>query len=95
MGNGEKMTFGVMEVALKNAKSIKGPGTLKSDESGQVWFDYSGKDYPSSIDWKKATVLTFTPSMGNVQTFWGSETEYFFNSGWVAPRLVLKKPDRI
>lgn len=94
MANGDKSTSGVMEVALNNAKPIKGRGTLNSDNSGQIWFDYSGKPYPSKIDWKNATVLTFTPDMGSVKTFWASDTQYFFNGGWVGPRLVLKKADR-
>ena len=84
-------TFGKMTVDIKNAKSITGPGTLESDNSGQVWFDFSGKPYPSSIDWKKATTLTFTPTMGKEKTYYAADTEYFFNGGWVGPRLVLQR----
>jgi hypothetical protein len=57
-------TAGTITVAITNAKSISGPGTLNSDNSGQMWFDFSGKPYPSSIDWKKATTLTFRPHLG-------------------------------
>ena len=87
-------TAGTMTVEIQNAKSVVGRGTLDSDTSGQVWFDYSGKPFPSSIDWKKATTLTFKPDLGKERTFYAKETEYFFNTGWVGPRLVLKKANR-
>jgi hypothetical protein len=85
---------GTMTVDIKQGKSITGRGTLDWDNSGQVWFDYSAKNYPTSIDWKKATNLTFTPDLGKVKTYSASETEYFFNGGWVGPRLVLKRANR-
>jgi hypothetical protein len=81
---------GTMVVDIENAKSITGRGTLKSDNS-QVYFDYFGKPYPSSIDWKKATTLTFTPDKGKKKSYHKSDVEYFFNGGWVGPRLVLSR----
>ena len=87
-------TAGTMKVEIRNAKAIVGRGTLDSDNSGQKWFDYSGKPYPSKIDWKSATTLTFTPDMGKAQTFSASDTEYFFQGGWVGPRLVLQRAHR-
>lgn len=88
------MPNGSMKVDIANAKSITGRGVLQSDNSGQIWFDYGDKPYPSSIDWKKATTLTFTPDMGKAQVFYASNTQYFFNSGWVGPRLVLQQATR-
>jgi hypothetical protein len=85
---------GTMKVEIKNAKAISGLGTLSRDTSGQIWFDFSGKPYPSSLDWKKATTLTFTPNMGKERTYYKADTEFFFNGGWVGPRLVLQKATR-
>lgn len=87
---GDKVTFGSMTVEITNGPSITGPGNLNEDNGGRIWFDYTGKDYPSSIDWKKATNLTFTPGMGKVRNFTKPPAQYFFNAGWVAPRLVLQ-----
>jgi hypothetical protein len=91
---GDTETAGNMKVEISNAAAKTGPGALKSDNSGQVWFDYSGKDYPSSIDWKKATTLTFQPHMGKAKTYHASGTEYFFQGGWTGPRLVLQRAHR-
>lgn len=88
------MPNGTMKVDIANGKSISGRGALQSDNSGQIWFDYSDKPYPSSIDWKKATTLTFTPDMGKAQVFYASSTEYFFQGGWTGPRLVLQRASR-
>jgi site-specific recombinase XerC len=49
---------------------------------------------PSSIDWKKATTLTFQPHMGKAKTCHASGTEYFFQGGWTGPRLVLQRAHR-
>ncbi len=87
--------FGKMKVDITNAKSITGKGTYNKDNSGQIWFDYSGRPYPSIIDWKKATSLTFTPNMGKEKYFHKNDTEYFFQGGWKAPRLVLQRATRL
>lgn len=87
----DKEEFGEMVVEIENAKSITGHGTLKSDDSGQLWFDYNGKPYPSKLDWKKATSLTFTPNIGKKRQFLASDVEYFFNGGWVGPRLLINQ----
>ncbi len=80
---------GKMTVNIKNGKSIVGRGLLNSDNT-EVYFDYSDKPYPSSIDWKNATNLTFEPDMGKEKYYSASETNYFFQGGWVGPRLIFK-----
>ena len=80
--------FGSMKVELTNARAIVGTGTMNSDNAGQVWFDYDGKPFPSKIDWRSATTLTFTPSMGKASTSFASDWEYLFNGQWLGPRLV-------
>ncbi|NEP14621.1 MAG: hypothetical protein F6K14_31380 [Symploca sp. SIO2C1] len=82
--------FGKMTVELRNSKPITGPGNLTSDVS-QEYFDYTDKPYPSSIDWKQATTLTFKPDQGKEKTYLASETKYYFNAGWVGPRLVFRE----
>jgi hypothetical protein len=84
-------TFGKMTVEITNAKAIVGHGDLDSDASGQTWFDYNGKPYPSKIDWKKATTCTFDPDKGKQKSWLAKDVEYFFNGGWVGPRLVLQR----
>jgi hypothetical protein len=59
---------GTLVVDIMNGKSITGRGTLTSDNS-QVDFDYPGKPYPTSIDWKKATNLTFKPVVGKKREY--------------------------
>ncbi len=88
-------TAGEMTVDIKNGKSITGRGTLNSDITGEVYFDYGGKPYPSSLDWKKATSLTFTPDVGKkTKNYHADSTEYFFQGGWVGPRLILQRAHR-
>jgi hypothetical protein len=91
---GDTQTHGIMTVEISNGASIVGPGDLKSDSSGQVWFDYTGKNYPSRIDWKKAKNLKFKPHIGKEKSYHASETDYFFDGAWVGPRLGLQKPHR-
>lgn len=86
--------FGKLKVELTSGPAISGRGTWDSDTSGQIWFDFQGKPYPSSIDWKKATSLTFTPDMGKDKSYSASSCEYFFNGGWVGPRIVLQRAHR-
>lgn len=88
------MPTGTMTVEITQAPAITGRGSLQSDNSGQIWFDYADRPYPSPIDWKKATTLTFKPDMGKQQVFYASKTQYFFNAGWTGPRLVLQAARR-
>jgi hypothetical protein len=83
--------MGQMIVEFNNGKPMTGPGKLVDDGNGQVYFDYSDKPYPSTIDWKTATTLTFKPYMGKKRTFFKKDAEYFFQGGWVGPRLVLSR----
>jgi hypothetical protein len=83
-------THGKMTVDMSKGKAIVGHGNL-SIEASRVWFDYDGKPYPSKLDWENASSLTFEPDMGRSRSWLASEVEYFFNSGWVAPRLVLER----
>jgi len=87
-------THGTMKVRIRNGKTIVGTGYLDSNDSGQVWFDFSGKPYPSPLDWKFATTLTFKLAVGKERTWAASEVEYCFQSGWAGPRLVLQPAHR-
>jgi len=87
-------TTGQMKVELAQDKAITGRGALESDSSGQVWFDYSDRPFPSKIDWRSATTLTFVPDLGKSRSWLASDVEYFYNGGWVGPRLVLERAHR-
>lgn len=80
-------TFGSITVTFSSGPAITGPGTYNTDDPSQLYLDYSGKPYPTSIDMKKATAVSFQPSMGKKVNF--STWEYFFNGGWVGPRLLV------
>ena len=78
---------GVIEVTFSSGPASLGHGTLNDAGGPQPYLDYSGKPYPSSIDMKKATSVSFTPHVGKKRTF--SKWEYFFNGGWVGPRILV------
>ena len=46
---GDTQTHGSMTVEITKGKDIIGPGNLTSDNTGQVWFDYTGKNYPTGL----------------------------------------------
>jgi hypothetical protein len=80
---------GEITVTFSSGPKQVGRGTLKDWKDGklQAYFDYSGKPYPTKIDMKKATGITFKPDMGKEITF--STWTYMFQSGWAAPRLLV------
>jgi hypothetical protein len=80
--------FGNITVTFSSGPAITGPGTYNNDDPAQLYLDYSGKPYPTSIDMKKATAVSFQPHMGKTVNF--SKWTYFFNGGWVGPRLIVE-----
>ena len=85
-------TVGQMTVEIRNGKAITGRGRLSEEIGGEVYFDYAGKPYPSSVDWKRATSLTFTPDVGKKTKQWFAANDmYYFQGGWVAPRLLIEQ----
>jgi hypothetical protein len=81
------MTSGTITVTFTSGPSSVGRGTLNDASGPQPYLDYSGKPYPSSIDMKKANGVSFAPDMGKVRHF--SKWQYFFNGGWVGPRILV------
>ena len=81
---------GEIIVTFSKGKKSVGRGTLKDWKSGklQAYADYSGKPYPTKIDMKNATDVRFQPDKGKEIIF--SKWVYFFNSGWVGPRLNVE-----
>jgi hypothetical protein len=84
------VTFGSMNVEYSSGPAMTGPGNMTADGS-QLYFDYTERAFPSKIDWRIATTLTFTPSMGKKQVFSQSDAKYYFTGGWVGPRLVFSE----
>lgn len=81
------MTSGTITVTFRSGPASVGRGTLSDAGGPQPYLDYSGKPYPSSIDMKKATAVSFAPDMGKTRHF--SKWSYFFNGGWVGPRILV------
>jgi len=81
------MTNGKITVTFTQGKASVGRGTYNDPAGPQPYLDYTDKPYPSSIDMKKATGVTFTPDMGKAKSF--SKWQYLFTSGWVGPRLLV------
>ncbi|WP_323119234.1 hypothetical protein [Burkholderia alba] len=78
---------GKITVTFSSGKDSVGHGTLNDIDGPQPYLDYDGKPYPSSIDMKKATGVSFEPDMGKTRNF--SKWQYFFQGGWNAPRILV------
>ncbi len=81
------MTSGTITVTFKSGPKSEGRGTLNDANGAQPYLDYSGTPYPTSIDMKKATSISFQPDMGKARYF--SKWRYFFNGGWAGPRILV------
>lgn len=78
---------GTITVTFSQGKASVGTGTLSDAKGPQPYLDYSGKPYPSSIDMKTATAVSFAPHIGKTVNF--SKWKYYFQSGWVGPRILV------
>ena len=83
------MRNGDIIVTFKSGKQVKGRGTLNDKNTAQPYIDYGKKPYPSSLDMKNAASVRFEPDMGKAIEF--NRWEYFFQGGWVGPRLKVQR----
>lgn len=78
---------GTITVTFSSGPKSVGRGTYNDAQGPQPYLDYAGKPYPSEIDMKKATGVSFEPDMGKEKSF--SKWRYFFQGGWQAPRILV------
>jgi len=77
--------LGTCTFTFRSGKEVSVSATL-SDPGGDSYIDITGRPFPTAIDMKKVTGITFAPNMGRQRTY--SSWQYFYNGQWVGPRLT-------
>lgn len=76
---------GTCTFTFRSGKQLSVSATL-SDPGGDSYIDITGKPFPTAIDMKGVTGITFAPYQGRQRDY--SSWEYLHDGQWVGPRLT-------
>jgi hypothetical protein len=76
---------GTCTFTLKSGKKTSNAAVL-FDPKGNSYIDITSKPFPSAIDMKNVTGITFTPHLGKEREY--STWSYLYNAGWLGPRFT-------